>query len=255
MGKAVEIKNLHVAYDDIYALENVNLTINEKDFLGIIGPNGGGKSTLLKSMLGIVKPSKGTIKIFGKSPFNSVIPAGYVPQFSGFDRNFPVNVQDTILTGRLFNKNRMFHKYNQKDREIAYKLMKKLGIYKLKDRQIGSLSGGQLQRVLIARALVIHPEILFLDEPAANVDTRSKSEIYQLLKELNKDITIIIATHNMGAVSTNIKSIACLNTRLYYHGSPEINSNIVKQLYGCNIDLIAHGVPHRVLKKHEEEYI
>ncbi len=253
MSKAIEVENVSVFYNKVCALENINLTIMEKDFIGIIGPNGGGKSTLLKVILGIIKPYQGSVKIYGKSPQNSIVPIGYVPQFSSFDRSYPINVQDTVLTGCMFKKNPFFLKFTDNDKLIAKNLLKKLGLYELRKRQIGNLSGGQLQRVLIARALASNPKILFLDEPTSSIDTNAQNDIHVLLKELSKSITIVMVTHDMGVISSNVQSIACLNSRLYYHGKPELDKNIIEHLYGCNIDLIAHGVPHRVLGTHKED--
>lgn len=253
MQKAIEIENLSVYYDNVCALSDLNLIVEEKEFLGIIGPNGGGKSTLIKAILGLVKPSQGSVKIYGKDPGNAGSSLGYVPQFLKFDRNFPISVMDVVLMGRLSEKSGLFHKYTKEDRKIAEMMLEKLSIAELKGKQIGQLSGGQLQRVLIARALAVQPKIMLLDEPTASVDSTSKHQIYELLKKLNEEITIIVVTHDTEVVSSHIKSLACLNTRLFYHGSSELDSDTIQQVYGCSIDLIAHGVPHRVLKKHEEE--
>lgn len=251
MQKAIEIENLSVYYDDVCALSNINLTVSEKEFLGIIGPNGGGKSTLVKAILGLIKPSSGSVKIYGKEPGNQQRILGYVPQFLKFDRNFPINVMDVVLMGRLPAGCRLFHRYTKEDREIAETMLEKLGMHELKERQIGQLSGGQLQRVLIARALAVQPKIILLDEPTSSVDSTSKYQIYELLNKLNEEITVIVVTHDTEAVSSHIKSLACLNTKLYYHGAPELDNETFQQVYGCPVELIAHGVPHRVLKKHE----
>lgn len=253
MVKAIEIKNMSANYDNVTALSNINLTVEEGDFLGIIGPNGGGKSTLLKVILGLVKPSSGTVKIFGVSPTENAVSIGYVPQFSTFDKNFPISVEDVILIGRLRPDSAFFHKYSAEDRKTAEAIMQKLELSHLRKRQIGMLSGGQLQRVLIARALAVKPSIIVLDEPTASVDNTSTLHIYDILKELNKDITIILASHDMGAISSFVKNIACLNTSLYYHGEPSLSLEIVEKVYGCPVDLITHGdIPHRVLHEHGE---
>lgn len=246
----IEVENLTVYYQNVCALSKVNLSVKNREFLGIIGPNGGGKSTLLKAILGLLSPHSGTISIFGKSPSKALGTIGYVPQFSKFHLDFPINVEETVLMGKLPSKIPVFHRYSKKDKEIAHKLMDKLQIYSLKDRQIGQLSGGQLQRALIARALTIEPRILLLDEPTASLDTESKSHIYAILEELNKDITVIMATHDMGAISSHVTTLACLNRQLHYHGHSELSNEVVESLYGCPVDLIAHGVPHRVLKDH-----
>jgi len=250
---AIEMEQVSVYYDRVCALSDINLTVKHKDFLGIIGPNGGGKSTLLKVILGLLKPSAGIIRILGRPPHKAGGLIGYVPQFSRFDKRFPINVMDVVLMGRLRKKNGFFHSYTDKDKKIAIALMQELEIEHLRNRQIGQLSGGQLQRVLIARALAIEPKMLLLDEPTASLDAGSKTQIYSILNELNKTMTIILVTHDMGAISSYVKSIACLNTKMYYHGEPELCDGVIGNTFGCPVDLIAHGVPHRVLKQHEEE--
>lgn len=252
MSYAVEINNLSVQYNNIPALSNISLSVAENDFLAIIGPNGGGKSTLIKTVLGIIKPQCGTIKIFGQSHEKYSFPIGYVPQFSNFSRDFPIKVIDVIMIGRLTGRINLFHQYTNMDYKIAENLMKKLDIIYLKNRQIGQLSGGQLQKVLIARALATEPKLLLLDEPTASVDNDSKTEIYEFLKVVNQFTTIILVTHDIAAISSYIKNIACLNKELYYHGELELDNNIIKKTFGCPVDLIAHGVPHRVLRNHGE---
>ena len=252
MESAVSIKNLTANYENVEAIKDVNLEIEDKDYLAILGPNGGGKSTLLKVILGLVKPSKGEIKIFGKSPEDSGSLIGYVPQFSKFDRNFPISVMDVILMGQLKNKFNLFHQFDKCDLEKCNKIMEKLQISDLKKRQIGQLSGGQKQRVLIARALIGNPKILLLDEPTASLDSSATNMIYSLLKELNNDMTIVIVTHDIGVISSYVKNIACLNKKLYYHGESKLTEDIIEHVYGCQVDLVAHGIPHRVLESHKE---
>ena len=155
--------------------------------------------------------------------------------------------------GRLAGRSPWFVRYDDKDRMVVQSLLARLEILDLKQRQIGQLSGGQLQRVLIARALAVEPRILILDEPTASVDSASKTRIYDILKELNKEMTILIVTHDLSAVSSNIDKIACLNQQLFYHGRTELEAGLVEKVYGCPVDLIAHGVPHRVLRGHEHE--
>jgi zinc transport system ATP-binding protein len=252
MNYVVEINNLSVQYNNISVLSNINLSVAENDFLAIIGPNGGGKSTLIKTILGIIKPQLGTIRIFGQTPEKCNVPIGYVPQFSSFSRDFPIKVIDVVMTGRLTGKISLFHRYTDMDNKVVENLMEKLDIIHLKNRQIGQLSGGQLQKVLIARALATEPKLLLLDEPTASVDNDSKTEIYEFLKVVNQFTTIILVTHDIAAISSYIKNIACLNKELYYHGELELDNNIIKKTFGCPVDLIAHGVPHRVLRDHGE---
>jgi zinc transport system ATP-binding protein len=251
MESAVSIKNLTVNYENVEAIKDINLEIEDKDYLAILGPNGGGKSTLLKVILGLIKPSKGEIKIFGKSPEASGSLIGYVPQFSKFDRNFPINVMDVILMGQLKNKFSLFHKFDKCDLEKCNKIMDELQISDLKKRQIGQLSGGQKQKVLIARALIGNPKILLLDEPTASLDSSATNMIYSLLKKLNDTMTIVIVTHDIGVISSYVKNIACLNKKLYYHGESKLTEDIIEHVYGCQVDLVAHGIPHRVLKSHK----
>lgn len=252
MTLALEIDNLSVFYGEDCALDKISLSVAEHEFLGIIGPNGGGKTTLLKSILGLVQPKSGTVRIFGQTGAKARRNIGYVPQFSRFDRRFPISVEEVVLMGRLAGRSAWFVRYDAQDHDLIQSLLERLEIADLRKRQIGQLSGGQLQRVLIARALAVEPRILILDEPTASVDSASKTRIYDILKELNKDITILIVTHDLSAVSSNIDKIACLNQQLFYHGRTELEAGLVEKVYGCPVDLIAHGVPHRVLREHGE---
>ncbi len=246
---AVSFKNVFFNYNGMPVLEDITFDIEEGDYLGIIGPNGGGKSTLLKIMLGLIKPSKGKVKIYGKSPYQSRKHIGYVPQYTSFDRQYPINVWDVVMMGRL-NKTSLFKKYSDEDERIADESLEKVGMPRVKKRQIGQLSGGQLQRVLIARALAAKPKILLLDEPTTSIDPESETGLYDLLTELNEEMTIIFVSHDVGAISQHVNSIACLNIKLHHHGSKDLTPEVIESVYGCPIDLIAHGTPHRVLKQH-----
>lgn len=253
MSYAVELKNVSVKYDNLDALKNISLKVPKGSFLGIIGPNGGGKTTLLKVVLGLIEPFEGEVKIFGRPLEQSLNKIGYVPQISNFDRSFPISVLDVVLMARLGGRVKFFHQYEKEDIEKAEAVLEKMNLLQLKDRQIGKLSGGQLQRVLIARGLAVEPEILLLDEPTANVDASSTSQIYELLKELNKEKTIVVVTHDMAAVSSYFDSLACLNEKLYHHGDKQLDQDTTKQVFGCPVDLIAHGHPHHVFEPHGEE--
>ncbi|MDD4047505.1 MAG: ABC transporter ATP-binding protein [Clostridia bacterium] len=248
--KAISIDKLSVHYGETSALADVCFDVEDKEYLGIIGPNGGGKTTLLKSILGLVPMSSGTIDIYGKRPGKTGALIGYVPQISVFDKKFPITVQEVVLTGRLKSELSLFHKYSNEDRKRVNEILNSIGIYKLRNRQISALSGGEFQKMLIARALAVRPKLLLLDEPTASVDVGAREQIFSLLDELNENMTIILVTHDLMAVSSHIKTLACLNGRLVYHGRAELDENIVKELYGCPVDLIAHGVPHRVLREH-----
>lgn len=250
--KALQIQDLTVNYGSVCALSDINLDVDKGEYLGIIGPNGGGKTTLLKAILGLIPVTAGKIIIYGKEGGKARRLAGYVPQFSSLEKNFPITVGEVVLTGRLTLKKLFLHRYTREDRDAASLAMEQVGISSLSGRQIDTLSGGQFQKMLIARALAMGPELLLLDEPTASVDTKSREQIYELLAKLNQKMTIILVTHDTMAVSSKVNRLACLNGGLIYHGEPELTQQTVNRLYGCPVDLIAHGVPHRVLKTHEE---
>ncbi len=252
MRYAIELEDVSVKLGEQLVLSNISMQIPEKDFLGIIGPNGGGKTTLLKTILGIIKPVNGNIKILGDKNYDRKKMIGYVPQASLFDNNFPISVLDVVLMARLPSGLNWFHNYSRDDILAAESILDKLDILELKDRQIGQLSGGQLQRVLLARGLAVDPEILLLDEPTASVDAANTSLIYSLLNELNREKTIIVVTHDLAAVSSYFNNLACLNRKLHHHGSKELNKETTDRVYGCPVDLIAHGQPHRVFAAHED---
>ncbi len=251
LSKAVKIDNLSVQYGQTIALSDVCLEIDHGEYLGIIGPNGGGKTTILKAILGLVPTVSGKVEIYGRKAGKTGTLVGYVPQFAGLDKRFPVTVREVVLMGMLNEKPVLFHKYSKSDKDAADRLLEKVGIYNLAGRQISALSGGEFQRMLIARALAVNPKLLLLDEPTASVDASSREQIYQLLEELNKNMTIVLVTHDLLAISSQVRKLACLNRHLVYHGEPELSESIVNSLYGCPVDLIAHGVPHRVLKEHK----
>jgi len=175
-----------------------------------------------------------------------------VPQITQFDRNFPASVLDVVLMGRL-GRGKLFKRYDEQDKRLALEMLKAMEMAEFKDKPIGELSGGQLQRVLVARALASEPEILLLDEPTASIDEPTKTELYELLKKLNEKVTIVLVSHDIGVISTYVDKIACLNKKLFYHGSKEVTTKTLEETYRCPVELIAHGVPHRVLRKHEEE--
>jgi zinc transport system ATP-binding protein len=211
----IGINNITVYYNNYVALDNISLQVNKNDYIGIIGPNGSGKTTLLKSILGHITPNTGTINI---EP-NVII--GYVPQFATFNSEFPIKVFDTILTGALPPKMKLFHKYSATDFNEVDLAMTKLKINHLANKQINQLSGGQLQKVLLARALVTKPNILLLDEPTASLDTDAKEEIYNILSDLNKDLTIVLVSHDISIIKHNVKTFACLNKTLHVHNNDD----------------------------------
>lgn len=249
---AVHIENLSVYYGQSPAIDGIYLDVEDGEYLGIIGPNGGGKSTLLKAILGLVPIAAGSVLINGKKTVRGQTHIGYVPQFASMDKSFPITLFDVVLTGCIKPELSPFFTYSKSDKMMVSELLEKVGIAALADRNISDLSGGEFQKMLIARALAVKPKLLLLDEPTASVDANSQTQIYHLLEELNKDMTIILVTHDLFAISSHVRRLACLNGSLFYHGEPELTESIVNNLYGCPVDLIAHGVPHRVLKEHGE---
>ena len=245
--KAVEIKHLSIKYNEQLILRDINLCIEEKDFIAIIGPNGGGKTTLLKVILGILSPDSGEVKVFGREPKKSRDVIGYLPQKLVFDPNFPISVFETVLTGRYHG---LFKGYSKDDREAVVMALKEVEMLDMKDRQISKLSGGQMQRVFIARAIVRDPKLLIMDEPMASIDPDMQRTFYDLMSKLKDKMTIVLVSHDVGAVSTHVDKIACLNQGLYYHGPVEDSANGLEEIYHCPIELISHGIPHRVLKEH-----
>ena len=246
----VKLEDIWVYYDGSPALEGVNLAIERNDFLGIIGPNGSGKTTLLKVILGLLKPTRGKVTVLGQTPEKGRKFIGYIAQYNLFDRNFPISVTDVVLMGR-YGKAGLLRRYSKEDRRITDNALKTVDMLDYKDRQIGKLSGGEQQRIFIARALVTEPKLLLLDEPTASVDPNMQAEFYELLEKLRQDMAIVLVTHDLSAVSTYVNKIACINRQLFYHGSKEVSAEALEQTYQCPIQLLAHDtVPHRVLKEH-----
>ena len=251
----VEIKNLTFSFNDEAVLQDVSLDIQQGDFIAMIGPNGGGKTTLLKLILGLLKPEKGSIRVLGQSARKASSCIGYVPQDVHVNRSFPITALDVVLMGMLDPAKRWARK-SAANRSKAVAALKRMEMATRADKKIAELSGGQLQRVFIARALVTQPKLLLLDEPTASIDTKGQAEFFALLKELNKDITIVVVSHDLLVVSRYVKSVACVNKRLHYHNQAEITGEMLETMYPCTVEevcpveLVAHGLPHRVLKEH-----
>ena len=242
----ISLQNITAGYSRAHpALRNVNLSVLPREFLAVIGPNGGGKTTLLKVILGLLEPFRGSVRVMGEPPGReNHSKMGYVPQVIP-ERAFPATVLDVVLMGRLGRKG-LFRGFSGTDRKLAEENLEKLGVLQLSGERIDQLSGGQKQRILIARALVGNPDILLLDEPLASVDSQTQHSFYNLLAELNEKMTILMVTHDVGAVSSHVKSIACINSTLVSHGET-ISEDDVSRAYGCPFELVSHGVPHRVL--------
>ncbi|HRR29902.1 MAG TPA: ABC transporter ATP-binding protein [Candidatus Sumerlaeia bacterium] len=245
----ITVKNLWFSYDAQVILEDVNLTIKQGEFIAVIGPNGGGKTTLIKLILGILKPQRGEITVLGQPPKAAARRMGYVPQNTNISKVFPISVMDVALMGRLGKAGRSW-RYSEADRRRAEEALDRVGMLEHKKSPVLNLSGGQRQRVFIARALASDPEILFMDEPTASVDQEWQAQIYNLLKELNKSITIVVVSHDISILSSYVKSVACVNRTVYYHDAAEITEEMLGKMYQCPVELVAHGVPHRVLQSH-----
>lgn len=249
--KAIEVTDLSFSFNGHPVLEKVNLLVPSGDFLAVLGPNGGGKTTLIKILLGILPFQQGKVSVLGLKPGKAAHRIGYVPQNVTGSEKFPVNVLDVVIMGRLGFLGRL-RKYSARDYEMAARALEQVEMSGFEKHIISNLSGGQRQRVLIARALACDPEILFLDEPTASVDQPFHSRLYQLLYDLNETgKTIVVISHDIAVLSSHAKSVACVNKNLYYHDSSEISQEMLEKAYHCPVELITHGpVPHRVLKQH-----
>ncbi len=246
--RIAELKNVSFAYNREPVLENVNLTIKKGEFASIVGPNGGGKSTLLKLLLGLLRPSSGELTVFGNTPEKVRHRIGYMPQHAQFDIQFPVTVMEVVLMGRLGHTRGV--RYSKKDRHIADRSLEDVHIANLAKRSFSDLSGGQRQRVLIARALSCEPDLLLLDEPTANIDPEAEVVLFEILKTLNKRMTILFATHDIGFVSQTVKSVICVNRCVVVHPTSEITGEIIKDIYGGEICMIRHD--HRCSEEGHE---
>ncbi|MBL1215067.1 MAG: ABC transporter ATP-binding protein [Ignavibacteriae bacterium] len=249
MINAIQLSDVNLSIGNTSILEKINLTVQQNDFIGIIGPNGGGKTSLLKIILGLLPPTSGRVLVFGKSASHNSSSVGYVPQQSEFTKDFPISVWDVVMMGRVGEK-KIFSRTSKDDKQIVDEAIEMVSMSEFKSKTIGHLSGGQKQRVLIARALAMKPKILLLDEPTASVDTKTGQNVYELLNKLNETTTIILVSHDMSAISRYVRKIACLNKTLVYHDSKEITKEMLEDTYQCPVDLIAHGLPHRVLDEH-----
>ena len=245
----IELRDISAGYDGYEVLKDVNLTVQPADFIGLIGPNGGGKTTLLKVMLGLISPTQGEVRIMGGSVEDGRCMVGYVPQVVEMDRQFPIRVWEVVQMG-LLGCRKPFQRITAAEREVVRVALQQVEMEEMENRAIGELSVGQRQRVYIARSLTTNPSILLLDEPTASVDPQVANSIYEMLYRLNETVTIIMVSHDMNAVSAYVKTIGCLNKTLHYHGGKEITEEMAQAMYECPVDLIAHGLPHRVLSPH-----
>lgn len=248
MADLLEIKSLYAGYGSTIVLENVNLKVEANDFIGVIGPNGGGKTTLLKIILGLIKPVSGSLLFNGEGLKKYQI--GYLPQIAEGDNTFPVTVKDVVLSGLMIRK-RLAGRMSVNDKKEADRIMEELGLNGMGKVSLSELSGGQLQRVFLGRAIIGSPVLLLLDEPGNFVDFTFENDFYDRLKELNKRMAILMVSHDVGTISAHVKSFACVNKSLHYHASSRITNEQLNS-YGCPIQLVAHGdIPHTILEKHK----
>lgn len=250
MNTLIQLTHINAGYGKKIVLNNVNLTITERDFLGIIGPNGGGKTTLAKTLLGMLKPMSGQVTYFLNSTPVPTLRIGYLPQYNKIDKHFPISIYETVLSGL---PKKLWKKYTDADHHKVINILRQMELYELRKQQIGKVSGGQLQRALLARAIVSHPKAVVLDEPDTYIDRQFNIRLYQLLNEINRRSAIIIISHDIGSVLRNVRSIACVNGTLHYHPDTELPEGWLDHHYGCPIDIVGHGpFPHRVLKTHSD---
>ena len=252
MTPAFRLTGVWAGYRGRSVLRDVDLELPRGGILGLIGPNGAGKSTVLRLLLGLIPPSKGTVEVLGTSPRLARPRLGYVPQTLSLERDLPGTLLDLVLSGFL-GLTPPGGSPSRDETERAGHGMERLGIADLKRRKLSELSGGQLQLGLVARALVREPDLLLLDEPTANADARAEGAVFGLLEECCRDRTAVVVSHDIGVLSSNVDSIACVGAgKISYHGTKQIPSEALEEAYGCPVDLIAHGHPHRVLPGHGE---
>lgn len=251
MDKLIELEHVTAAYGNKTVLRDVSLTVWKNDFLGIIGPNGGGKTTLLKVILGLIAPVSGIIRFYQDGRPVSSLKIGYLPQLNNIDKKFPISVREVITSGLAAQKP-LFRSFDAGQKARVNEVIEMMELEDLEGRAIGELSGGQLQRVLLGRSIVSRPQVLILDEPNSYVDKRFESRFYKLLEEINKESAIILVSHDIGTVLAMVKNIACVNETLHYHPGVDVSEEWLGEKYACPIELIGHGdLPHRVLKTHK----
>ncbi|MGQ9660515.1 MAG: metal ABC transporter ATP-binding protein [Thermochromatium sp.] len=239
---AICVESVSFSYGETLVLERIDLSIAAGEFVGLVGPNAGGKSTLLKLILGLLEPQSGRIRVFGRPPRAAAPAIGYVPQFPGFARDFPICVEEVVAMGRVGLGSRWPLGWSSRaDRAAARQALSAVEAADLARRPIGRLSGGQLQRVLLARALVGEPRLLLLDEPTANIDQRAENDIFDLLAELNRHMTILLVSHDIAFISGYVTRVACLNRTLICHQTNVIDGETIQRLYGGHIRQIKHS--------------
>lgn len=237
---AILMNGLWFSYDGHPVLEDVNFSIPQGDFVSIVGPNGGGKTTLLRLIVGLLRPSRGEVRVFGLTPDEARPRIGYMPQQSLLDPQFPATVMDVALMGRL-GHGRPFGPYSKKDRDTVVSALDKVGLLKFLKKPFASISGGQRQRLFIARALACEPDVLLLDEPTANLDLVMEGDLYELLQTLNQQMTVVMVSHDLGFVSRIVKSVICVKRKVLMHPTSEITGEIINEMYGSPMRMVRHN--------------
>ena len=238
MENAIALEHVSYAYTRHPVLDDVTLTVPKGDFAMVVGPNGGGKTTLIKLIMGLFTPTSGAIQLFGDKPQAAWNRMGYMPQYTHVDMAFPVSVLDVVLMGRL--KNAIGWRYTRKDKDAAHQALSEVGLVGRATTPFSSLSGGQRQRVLIARALCSDPDLLLMDEPTANVDPAAEASIFELLSELNKRMTILVVSHDLGFVSKVVKSVICVNKKVVVHPTSSLDGTLINEIYGGDLRMVRH---------------
>jgi zinc transport system ATP-binding protein len=254
---AVDIRDLWVSYNGVPALEEINLEIEAGKYVGVLGPNGAGKSTLLKVILGLIAPTRGQVRVFGEAPQKlrrrgEVV--GYLPQRPLGNPHFPVSVLDVVLMGR-YGRVGLLRRPGSQDLEIARKNLERVGIPHLAERAIGEISGGEQQRVFIARALGVEPRLLVLDEPTISLDACAQDDVFELVHRLKEELnlTVLMVSHDIGGVARHVDDIVCINRRIHVHQAPPIGRLGLESAFGCSVEYLFHGeIPHRVVKVQDD---
>ncbi|MFC1475936.1 metal ABC transporter ATP-binding protein [Candidatus Zixiibacteriota bacterium] len=236
---AIVFENVSFSYGGLTVLEDVDLTIGFREFACIVGPNGGGKTTLVKLTLGLLKPETGTVRLFGSKPAGVRSRVGYMPQHVHLDPKFPVSVMDVVLMGRLGNGH-TFGPYRGQDKLAARKALREVGLFDKRDQPFAELSGGQQRRLFIARAIACEPELLILDEPTANLDPKVEQELYQVLNELNQRMAVVVVSHDMTFVSQFVERVICVKRGVHIHPTSEIRDGTLSEVFGMDVRLVRH---------------
>jgi zinc transport system ATP-binding protein len=236
---AIALDGVRFSYDGATVLEDVTLEIAPRDFVSIVGPNGGGKTTLLKLVLGLLAPAAGRVRVFGQEPAVARRRIGYLPQYASLDPRFPVSVLDVVLMGRLA-PGRPLGFFRRADREIALAALADVTLADLRARPFAALSGGQRQRVLIARALASEPDLLLLDEPTASLDVAVEGEFHELLARLAERLGVVLVSHDLGFVSRYVRTVVCVKRKVWVHPTSELTGDLIREVYGTDVRMVRH---------------